>query len=145
MSGLMSVTGHPETGPARVGVAIGDVLASMFAAYGVLGAYIGRLQTGVGQRVDTSLLGGIIGILTYQTGRYLAGGDDPGLEGNDHPVASPYGAFKTADGMINIAVASEPVWQRLAATLGASGMGRRHRASRPTPIGWPTDRRSTRW
>ncbi len=118
MSGLMSVTGHPETGPARVGVAIGDVLASMFAAYGVLGAYIGRLQTGVGQRVDTSLLGGLIGILTYQTGRYLAGGDDPGLEGNDHPVASPYGAFKTADGLINISVASEPVWQRLAATLG---------------------------
>ncbi len=118
MSGLMSITGHPETGPARVGVAIGDVLASMFAAYGVLGAYISRLQTGTGQRVDTSLLGGIIGILTYQTGRYLAGGDDPGLEGNDHPVASPYGAFKTSDGHINIAVASEPVWQRLAQTLG---------------------------
>jgi formyl-CoA transferase len=118
MSGLMSITGHPETGPSRVGVAIGDVLASMFAAYGVLGAYVGRLKTGAGQRVDTSLLGGIIGILTYQTGRYLAGGDDPGLEGNDHPVASPYGAFKTADGMINISVASEPVWQRLAATLG---------------------------
>lgn len=121
MSGLMSVTGHPETGPSRVGVAIGDVLASMFATYAVLGAYIGRLKTGVGQRVDTSLLGGIIGILTYQTGRYLAGGDDPGLEGNDHPVASPYGAFKTSDGMINIAVASEPVWQRLAATLGHPG------------------------
>ena len=118
MSGLMSVTGKPESGPVRVGVAIGDVLASMFAAYGVLGAYVGRLQTGVGQRVDTSLLGSIIGILTYQTGGYLAGGGDPHLEGNDHPVASPYGAFKTSDGMINIAVASEPVWQRLAAALG---------------------------
>ncbi len=118
MSGLMSVTGTPESGPVRVGVAIGDVLASMFAAYGVLGAYIGRLQTGIGQRVDTSLLGGIIGILTYQTGGYLAGGGDPRLEGNNHPVASPYSAFKTADGRINIAVASEPVWQRLAATLG---------------------------
>jgi crotonobetainyl-CoA:carnitine CoA-transferase CaiB-like acyl-CoA transferase len=118
MSGLMSVTGTPESGPVRVGVAIGDVLASMFAAYGVLGAFIGRQQTGLGQRVDTSLLGAIIGILTYQTGGFLAGGDDPPLVGNDHPVASPYSAFKTADGRINIAVASEPVWRRLAETLG---------------------------
>ncbi|HVX29849.1 MAG TPA: CoA transferase [Nitrolancea sp.] len=118
MSGLMSVTGTPESGPVRVGVAIGDVLASMFAAYGVLGAYIGRLKTGQGQRVDTSLLGAIIGILTYQTGGFLADGVSPGLIGNDHPVASPYGAFKTADGMINISVASEPVWRRLAETLG---------------------------
>jgi len=118
MSGLMSVTGTPESGPVRVGVAIGDVLASMFAAYGVLGAFIGRQQTGRGQRVDTSLLGAIIGILTYQTGGFLAGGEDPTLIGNDHPVASPYSAFKTADGRINIAVASEPVWRRLAETLG---------------------------
>jgi len=118
MSGLMSVTGTAESGPVRVGVAIGDVLASMFAAYGVLGAYVGRLKTGRGQRVDTSLLGAIIGILTYQTGSFLADGESPGLAGNDHPVASPYGAFKTADGMINISVASEPVWRRLAETLG---------------------------
>jgi crotonobetainyl-CoA:carnitine CoA-transferase CaiB-like acyl-CoA transferase len=118
MSGLMSVTGTPEGGPVRVGVAIGDVLASMFAAYGILGAYIGRLKSGQGQRVDTSLLGAIVGILTYQTGSFLADGVSPGLAGNDHPVASPYGAFKTADGMINISVASEPVWQRLAETLG---------------------------
>ena len=118
MSGLMSVTGTPESGPVRVGVAIGDVLASMFATYGILGAFISSQQTGLGQRVDTSLLGAIIGILTYQTGGFLAGGADPGLIGNDHPVASPYSAFKTADGMINISVASEPVWQRLAQTLG---------------------------
>jgi crotonobetainyl-CoA:carnitine CoA-transferase CaiB-like acyl-CoA transferase len=118
MSGLMSVTGTPESGPVRVGVAIGDVLASMFAAYGVLGAYVGRLKSGRGQRVDTSLLGAIIGILTYQTGSFLADGISPGLAGNDHPVASPYGAFRTADGMINISVASEPVWRRLAETLG---------------------------
>ncbi|HEX7104117.1 MAG TPA: CoA transferase [Nitrolancea sp.] len=120
MSGLMSVTGTPESGPVRVGVAIGDVLASMFAAYGVLGAYVGRLKSGRGQRVDTSLLGAIIGILTYQTGSFLADGVSPGLAGNDHPVASPYGAFKTADGMLNISVASEPVWRRLAETLGHS-------------------------
>jgi crotonobetainyl-CoA:carnitine CoA-transferase CaiB-like acyl-CoA transferase len=118
MSGLMSVTGTPESGPVRVGVAIGDVLAAMFAAHGVLGAFISRQQTGLGQRVDSSLLGAIIGILTYQTGGYLAGGGDPRLEGNDHPVAAPYGAFRTRDGMVNISIASEQMWRRLAEVLG---------------------------
>jgi formyl-CoA transferase len=118
MSGLMSVTGTPEGGPMRVGVAIGDILAAMFATYGALSAYIARQQTGRGQRVDSSLLGSIIGILTYQTGRYLAGAGDPVREGNDHPVAAPYGAFHTKDGMINIAIASEVMWRRLAEVVG---------------------------
>lgn len=118
MSGLMSVTGTPEGGPLRVGVAIADCLAALFATIGTLGAFVSRQQTGLGQRVDTSLIGAVLGILTYQTGGYLAGGGDPQREGNDHPVASPYGAFATQDGHINIAVASEPVWQRLAQAVG---------------------------
>ncbi len=118
MSGLMSVTGSADGGPMRVGVAIGDILSAMFAAYGTLGAFIARQQTGRGQRVDSSLLGSIIGILTYQTGRYLAGAGNPVREGNDHPVAAPYGAFPTQDGMINIAIASEVMWRRLAEVVG---------------------------
>jgi crotonobetainyl-CoA:carnitine CoA-transferase CaiB-like acyl-CoA transferase len=118
MSGLMSVTGTAESGPVRVGVAIGDVLAALHATYAVLGAYVGCLQTGQGQRVDTSLLGAILGILTYQTGRYLADGSDPGLEGNDHPVAAPYGAFSASDGQINITIANEGMWRRLANVVG---------------------------
>lgn len=118
MSGLMSVTGTRESGPLRVGVAIGDILAALFATYGVLSAVIERQRTGLGQRVDTSLLGAIIGILTYQTGRYLAGGGDPQPEGNDHPVAAPYGAFTARDGMLNIAIASEQMWRRLAEVVG---------------------------
>ncbi|MCS7051198.1 MAG: CoA transferase, partial [Thermomicrobium sp.] len=82
MSGLMSVTGKPESGPVRVGIAIADILAALFATYGVLAALYERERTGVGQRVDTSLLGAVIGVLTFQAGRYLAGGGEPGLEGN---------------------------------------------------------------
>jgi crotonobetainyl-CoA:carnitine CoA-transferase CaiB-like acyl-CoA transferase len=118
MSGLMSVTGTTESGPIRVGVAIGDVLAALHATVGVLGAWAYRQNSGEGQRVDTSLLGAILGILTYQTGRYLADGSEPQREGNDHPVASPYGAFSTQDGQINIAIANENMWRRLAEVLG---------------------------
>mgnify|MGYP001025383014 CR=1 FL=1 len=120
MSGLMSVTGTRESGPLRVGVAIGDILAALFATYGVLAAVVERQRSGFGQRVETSLLGAIIGILTYQTGRYLAGGGDPQPEGNDHPVAAPYGAFHARDGMLNIAIASEPMWRRLAEVVDHS-------------------------
>ena len=118
MSGLMSVTGTTESGPIRVGVAIGDVLAALHATVGVLGAWAHRQNTGEGQRVDTSLLGAILGILTYQTGRYLADGSEPQREGNDHPVAAPYGAFSTRDGQINITIANETMWRRLADVLG---------------------------
>ena len=118
MSGLMSVTGTAESGPIRVGVAIGDVLAALHATVGVLGAWAHRQNTGEGQRVDTSLLGAILGILTYQTGSYLADGTEPQRVGNDHPVAAPYGAFSTKDGQINISIASETMWRRLAEVLG---------------------------
>ncbi len=118
MSGLMSVTGKPESGPVRVGIAIADILAALFATYGVLAALYERERTGLGQRVDTSLLGAVIGVLTFQAGRYLAGGGDPGLEGNDHPVAAPYGTFRAADGYLNIAIANEQMWRRLAEEVG---------------------------
>jgi len=118
MSGLMSVTGKPESGPVRVGIAIADILAALFATYGVLAALYERERSGVGQRVDTSLLGAVIGVLTFQAGRYLADGSEPGLEGNDHPVAAPYGTFRCADGYINIAIANEQMWRRLAEEVG---------------------------
>jgi len=118
MSGLMSVTGKPESGPVRVGIAIADILAALFATYGVLAALYERERSGVGQRVDTSLLGAVISVLTFQAGRYLADGSEPGLEGNDHPVAAPYGTFRCADGYINIAIANEQMWRRLAEEVG---------------------------
>jgi crotonobetainyl-CoA:carnitine CoA-transferase CaiB-like acyl-CoA transferase len=118
MSGLMAVTGTAEGGPIRVGVAIGDVLAALHATVGVLGAWAHRQNTGQGQRIDTSLLGAILGILTYQTGSYLADGTEPQRVGNEHPVAAPYGAFSASDGQLNITIASEGMWRRLAEVLG---------------------------
>lgn len=113
-SGLMSFTGPVGGPPTKVGVPIGDILAGMFGAYGVVSALVERNRSGRGQRVTTSLLGGMVAIHTFQGTRWLLAGDVPEPEGNRHPLIAPYGAFECADGNINIAVGSEGLWQRFA-------------------------------
>jgi crotonobetainyl-CoA:carnitine CoA-transferase CaiB-like acyl-CoA transferase len=116
-SGLMSVTGTPDSGPVRVGVAIGDQTAGMWCAIGVLAAIAERHATGRGRRVETSLLAGLVGLMSVQAQRYLSLGDVPGLAGNTHPVIAPYGVFETADGPLNIAPATAEMWKRLCEVL----------------------------
>jgi crotonobetainyl-CoA:carnitine CoA-transferase CaiB-like acyl-CoA transferase len=116
-SGLMSVTGTNESGPVRVGVAIGDQAAGMWCAIGVLAALAERQQTGRGRRVETSLLAGLVGLMSVQAQRYLSLGEVPSLAGNTHPVIAPYGVFDTADGPLNIAPATSQMWKRLCDVL----------------------------
>ena len=118
MSGLMSLTGQKETGPTRVGIPIGDVVAGMWAALGVQAAVIQRQTTGRGQLVETSLLAGLISLLTVQGQRQLSLGDTPGVAGNDHPVVCPYGMFEANDGPFNMAAATEDMWVKLCKLLG---------------------------
>ena len=118
MSGLMSLTGQKESGPTRVGIPIGDVVAGMWAALGVQAAVIQRHATGKGQMVETSLLAGLIGLLTVQGQRQLSLGDTPGVAGNDHPVIYPYGMFQAKDGPFNMAAATEDMWVKLCKLLG---------------------------
>ena len=121
-SGLMSVTGSPESGPMRVGVAIGDQTAGMWAAMGVMAALLERTTTGRGQRVETSLLASLVGLLSVQGQRYLSLGEVPVPVGNTHPVISPYGVFETADGPLNIAPATTDMWARLCVMLGLEAL-----------------------
>jgi formyl-CoA transferase/CoA:oxalate CoA-transferase len=118
MSGLASITGWKHTGPVRVGVAIGDSLAGMFCAYGILLALIEREKSGRGQRVESSLLEGLIAILGFQAAKYFGTNERPEPQGNDHAMMSPYGTFKTKDGHMNIAAGNQAMWERLAKTLG---------------------------
>lgn len=118
MSGLMSLTGHADTGPVRVGIPIGDVVAGMWAALGVQAAVIQRMVTGRGQLVETSLLAGLISLLTVQGQRQLSLGDTPGVAGNDHPVVCPYGMFEASDGPFNMAAATEDMWVKLCKLVG---------------------------
>jgi crotonobetainyl-CoA:carnitine CoA-transferase CaiB-like acyl-CoA transferase len=112
MSGLMSITGTETTGPLRVGIPIGDLLAGYFAAMGILVALVERERSGRGQWLDTSLLGALSGSLSFQAGKLLNTGKVPPPVGNHHPLTSPMGVYRTRDGHLNLAVGSEVMWQR---------------------------------
>jgi len=117
-SGFMSLSGTPETGPMRVGTAVGDLSAGMWAAIGVLGACVARQRTGRGRYVHGSLLSSLMGLLSVQGQRYLSLGEVPQPCGNVHPVIAPYGTFQTADGPLNLAPATQDMWVRLCELLG---------------------------
>jgi len=118
MGGLMSVTGTKDSGPIRSGVAIGDVLTGIFAANGILSALLAREKSKKGQIVTTSILEGIVAALTVQAGVFLATGKTPPPAGNDHPIVSPYGLFKVKDGYLNIAVATDAMFEKLSSAIG---------------------------
>ncbi len=118
MSGLASVTGWKQTGPVRVGVAIGDSLGGVFAALGILMALIERNRSGEGQRVQSSLLEGLVAILGFQAAKYFGTNERPEPQGNDHAMMSPYGTFQTQDGYMNIAPGNQAMWERLTKALG---------------------------
>jgi crotonobetainyl-CoA:carnitine CoA-transferase CaiB-like acyl-CoA transferase len=117
MSGLMSITGEKGGQPTRVGIPIGDLVAGMWAAIGVQSALLQRGVTGRGERVETSLLAGLVGLLCVQGQRYLSLGDVPQAAGNDHPVICPYGTFQAADGPFNMAAVTDEMWGRLCKLL----------------------------
>jgi crotonobetainyl-CoA:carnitine CoA-transferase CaiB-like acyl-CoA transferase len=117
MSGLMSVTGFPGSGPTRVGVAIGDSVCGIYAAYGILAALLERNRSGVGQHVQTSLLEGLISILGFQAAKYFGTNETPLQQGNDHATIAPYGTYKTKDGYINIAAGTQQMWEKLCEVL----------------------------
>ncbi len=118
MSGLMSITGTEESGPFRLGVSISDVLAGLFAVYGILTAVHGREESGLGEEVNVSLLAASVAALTFQAGQYFATGEPPLPRGNDHPMIAPYGTFKTADHFLNLAVGNNAMFRALCVALG---------------------------
>ena len=118
MSGLMSVTGHPDSPPTKMGVPVCDLNAGMFAAIGILTAYINRLKTGRGQHVDTSLLEGGIAYTFWESAMYFATGESPEPKGSAHRLTAPYQAFETSDGYVNIGAANQANWERLCVAIG---------------------------
>jgi crotonobetainyl-CoA:carnitine CoA-transferase CaiB-like acyl-CoA transferase len=116
--GLMSLTGPDAETPMRVGVPIGDLLAGMYGAYGVVAALHERATTGVGRVVRTSLLAAIVGVHAFQGTRYTVAHEVGHGQGNHHPSICPYGLFTCGDGMVQIACGSEALWARLATAFG---------------------------
>lgn len=121
-SGFMSFTGNTQSGPTRVGVAIGDLTSGMWLAIGILAAWAARQKSGVGQSVETSLLASLVGLLSVQGQRYLSLGQVPEPTGNVHPVIAPYGVFRAKDGMMNVAAATQAMWLNLCDVIGTPGL-----------------------
>ncbi len=117
MGGIMGITGEPDGPPMRVGVAVADICAGMFAAYAILAALHVRERTGRGQWVDAAMLDGQVAWMTYMAANYFATGEDPARVGSAHLNLVPYQPFATRDGFVNVAVGSEGLWQRFCDAL----------------------------
>jgi crotonobetainyl-CoA:carnitine CoA-transferase CaiB-like acyl-CoA transferase len=118
MSGLISVTGHPGSPATKVGVPISDLNAGIYAAYGILAAYVHRLKTGEGQHVDTSLLEGAVAYTFWESSIYFATGEIPQPMGSAHRLNAPYQVFETQDGALSIGAANQSTWEKLCGVLG---------------------------
>ncbi len=120
MSGLMAITGEgPGRPPVKVGAPVSDITAGILLAMGISAAYARRLQSGQGQKVDTSLFEAAITHTYWQSAIAFATGVSPGPMGSAHPLNAPYQAFQTADGWINIGAANQGNWERLVRLIGA--------------------------
>ena len=117
MGGLMSVTGHPNSEPTRVGTSIGDITAGLFTAIGINAALYDRQKTGKGTFIDVSMLDCQIAILENAIARYLAKNEIPEPMGSRHPSITPFEAFKTKDSYIIIAAGNDKLFKNLCNVL----------------------------
>ena len=111
-SGLMHVTGAPDGPPTRVGVAITDYLAGLYAMNGILLALRDRDETGLGQHVDIALLDAMTSALALPANVLFATGQELGREGNDHHSLTPYEAITVTDGLVMVAVGNQRLWHQ---------------------------------
>ncbi len=120
MSGLMDVTGAPDSPPQKVGVAVADITTGLYGLIGIQAALAERARSGRGQRVDVALLDSTIGILANQALNHLIGNLTPTRMGNAHPNITPYQEYPTADGFIVVAVGNDLQFRCLCAALGCA-------------------------
>ncbi|MBB5220364.1 crotonobetainyl-CoA:carnitine CoA-transferase CaiB-like acyl-CoA transferase [Amaricoccus macauensis] len=123
MGGLMSLTGETDGAPMKVGVPISDIMAGMYATVAILAALRERDATGLGRRIDISLLDCQVAWLYNQVSNYLVSGRVPARHGNAHPNIVPYETFQTADGHVNLGVGNDSQFRRLCALIGMPELG----------------------
>jgi len=122
VGGLMSITGDEE--PRKVGVALVDVVAGLYATIGILAALNARGGNGEGQRVDVNLLSSVLAAMVNQSSAYVAGGVVPGRMGNAHPSIAPYETLRAADGPLAVAAGNDRQFAALCGVLGVDALVR---------------------
>jgi crotonobetainyl-CoA:carnitine CoA-transferase CaiB-like acyl-CoA transferase len=120
LSGIMSFTGQPGGEPTKVGVALLDVIAGLYAANGIQAALLARERTGRGERIVVSLFEASLAALVNQAANYLLGGVVPRPMGNAHPNIAPYQLFRASDGPFILAAGNDRLFERTAAVIGRS-------------------------
>lgn len=117
MSGVMSITGSPESAPLRVGYPVADTIGGVTAAFAVAAALADRERKG-GHFIDVSLLESVLATMGWAVANYLVAGQEPMPMGNDNVTGSPSGTFRTGDGLINIAANKQEQWEEVARVAG---------------------------
>ena len=111
-AGIMDMTGFADGEPTRVGVAITDYLAGLYAVQGILLALLDRERTGRGQLVDIALFDAMLSVMRLPLSVLFATGADPLRVGNDHLSIAPYEPLRAKDGLLIVAVANPRLWVR---------------------------------
>ena len=107
LSGFMSVNGTEETGPMRAAMPISDLVAGLYCAFGIVCALQARSRNNEGQRVEASLTSSLVSMMAYLSSESFVKGKAPNKSGNNHPSLAPYGLFKSSDGEVAVAPASD--------------------------------------
>src|SRR5215218_8894231 len=122
LGGLMSVTGEPDGEPLKVGVALVDVIAGLYAAVGILAALEHRRESGEGQLVEVDLLSALLAGLVNQSSAYTVAGVVPGRMGNRHPSIAPYELLHCGEGELVLAVGNDRQFRELCEAIGEPGL-----------------------
>ncbi len=122
MGGVMSLTGHPDSPPVRVGVSIGDLVAALFLCVGINAALYHRALTGEGTLIDVAMLDAQVAILENAIARYTSTGAVPQPLGTRHPSITPFDVFHASDGHVVIAAGNDSLFARLCAVLGRADL-----------------------
>lgn len=115
--GIMSITGYQSSAPTRVGMSLGDITASLFTAIGINAALYQRESTGLGQKIDVSMLDSQVAILENALVRFQSEGVSPVPLGNRHPTIAPFQAYKASDKYFVIAVGNDNLFKTFCAAI----------------------------
>ena len=118
LSGIMSITGTPETAPLRVGYPVADTLGGLVGAFAVASALVRQKTSGEGAFLDVSMLECTLSALGWPVSNYLTADVDPQPMGNENMTAAPSGAFRTGDGLLNIAANKQEQFVALCRLIG---------------------------
>ncbi len=124
LGGLMSITGERDGAPIKVGVAVADLFAGLYATVAIIAALEHRRLSGAGQQIDIALFDAQVAMLANQAMNYLVTGVAPRRLGNAHPNITPYQVFATSDGHIIVAVGNDRQYARLCEAVGSPELAR---------------------